>query len=52
MAESEQIWWTYVKLENRAEIYSARIYSRAFKDFFANNDNRNRAFDLLTTTLG
>ena len=27
MAESEQIWWTYVKLENRAEIYSARIYS-------------------------
>ena len=28
MAESEQIWWAYVKLENRAEIYSARIYSK------------------------
>ena len=35
----EQIWWAYVKLENRAEIYSARIYSseiwnlRALKGF-------------------
>ena len=28
MAESEQIWWTYVKLENVAEIYSVRIDSR------------------------
>ena len=28
MAESEQILWTYVKLKNIAEIYSARIYSR------------------------
>ena len=27
MAESEQIWWTYVKIENVAEIYSARIDS-------------------------
>ena len=27
MAESEQIWWAYVKIENVAEIYSARIYS-------------------------
>ena len=27
MAESEQIWWTYVKLENIAEIYSAWIDS-------------------------
>ena len=25
MAESEQIWWIYVKLENIAEIYSAWI---------------------------
>ena len=33
MAESEQIWWTYVKLENRAEIYSARIYSNQFFQF-------------------
>ena len=27
MAESEQIWWAYVKLENIAEIYSAQIDS-------------------------
>ena len=31
MAESEQIWWTYVKIENVAEIYSARIDSSAFR---------------------
>ena len=29
MAESEQIWWAYVKIENVAEIYSARIDSSA-----------------------
>ena len=28
MASSEQIWWTYVKLEIIAEIYSAQIDSR------------------------
>ena len=28
MAESEQIWWTYVRLENIAEIYSERIDSK------------------------
>ena len=27
MADSEQIWWTYGKLENVAEIYSAQIDS-------------------------
>ena len=32
MAESEQIWWTYVKIENVAEIYSARIDSRLITD--------------------
>ena len=27
IVESEQIWWTYVKLDNIAEIYSAWIDS-------------------------
>ena len=30
MAESEQIWWIYVKLENIAEIYSAWIDSSGY----------------------
>ena len=36
MAESEQIWWAYVKIENAAEIYSARIYSKVaqFAQFY------------------
>ena len=36
MAESEQIWWAYVKIENVAEIYSARIDSSwKFVNFWA-----------------
>ena len=27
MAESEEIWWIYVQIENVAEIYAARIDS-------------------------
>ena len=39
MAESEQIWWAYVKIENVAEIYSARIYSSVKIDTNWENQN-------------
>ena len=52
MAESEQIWWAYVKLENRAEIYSARIYSSSkFHHYMVLKSQRNFCFSNLIWAL-
>ena len=48
MAESEQIRWTYVKIENVAEIYSARIDSNQLS---LNVEFRQHIPNALTTPL-